>query len=201
MTESTFLGHLLTPELRNRIALRRELERRRDAWTHDTYYKGAGDLLIRHGKPYVGQVIPDEFLRWQGPPSNCYLNSLAAASGDPRLTYCEGIFSAGVGHYTSHAWCIYNGQVVDVTMPTRETDKYHQPLGPSQTSVPMLPPAYWGYWGVTFQHEYVRAVGNLPLLDRPAEDSIFASDGIDTKDDRTAWPVLEKHWYPNRTTL
>jgi hypothetical protein len=198
---STFLGGILTPAERNKMALQKELELRRRHWRHGTYYSGAGDLLLNHGRFYEGEIIPEAFRPLVGEQSQCYGNALLAAEADPRLTYCEGVFSTGFSHYTSHAWCVYNGHVVEMTLPTWEITQWKGKLGPGGVGVPYMPPDHWGYWGITFRTELVRAIGDTPLLDRPTGDAGWEAHGLDVKDDRTAWPILEKPYRAQRTTL
>lgn len=188
----------ISPAVRNRIAMQKELERRKAAWSHPTYYKGAGDLLLQHGECYEGRILPEEFRPLVGEPSSCFDNAAAAVTADPRLTYCEGVFSSGANHYTSHAWCIYQGRVLEVTLPTWEMDQHLNAVGPD-SSLPFLPIERWGYWGVRFNIQLVYAVADLPLLDRPAADAGWEAMGADTKDDRTAWPALEMPWSMSRT--
>jgi hypothetical protein len=193
-----FLGGILTPAQRNMMAMQKELELRRRHWKHKTYYSGAGDLLLRHGQFFEGRIIPDDFSPLVGEQSQCYGNELLAAETDSRMKYCEGVFSTGFNHYTSHAWCMSGGKVVEVTLPTWEITRWKGELGPGGVAVPYLPVDHWGYWGVCFTTELVRAIGDTPLLDRPTGDAGWEAHGVDVKDDRTAWPVLEKPYHYSR---
>jgi hypothetical protein len=201
---SALFDNMLPPAVRNRIAMEKELARRRDIWTHPTLYKGAGDLLLKHGEFYEGQQIPQEFEHLIGAEQQCFLNALHAAEADPRLTYCEGIWATGSGHFTTHAWCVYDRKVVEVTAPTEGVENYSIKLGPGQSTVKMLPVERWGYWGLRVAAPLVRQLCDLhelPILDRPSEDEKLSEDWLDCSDDRTAWPILEHPYSPTRTSI
>lgn len=181
------------------LALRRELERRRDEWSrHGYFYRGAGDLLLQHGRFFTGRELPDTWAHLQGEPNLCFGNALEAVRADPSLTYYEGVYSTGGGHFTTHGWCVGpDGGVVEVTFPT-------DPEVLEAALTPVLPPEHWGYWGVAFTLEladwhFHQPNHGLPMLDRSHRDSQSAPH-LDTSELHD-FPILKVPYDPARTGL
>lgn len=201
-----FLG-LPSPAQRQEKILRKALELRVKLWPHgDNFlYRGAGDLLLKHGKFYSGRALPDQYKPLKGEMNGCFDNALDATAADPSLRYCEGVYTTGAGHYTQHAWCLDpNGALLEMTYPTEPalialaTD-YH-------TGRPVLPPEHWAYWGAVFHPDYVREVriaqDGMNVLDRPVHDKLYAADeALDVGEPRTDWPLYHYPYSPDRRTL
>jgi hypothetical protein len=198
----TGLFDAISPAVRQRIAMQKELERRKAIWAFPgTYYKGSADLLLQHGQPYEGRVLPEEFRHLVGAEGQCFRNALLAAQRDPRVKYCEGIYSTGVNHFMSHAWCVYRGELLEVTLPTWEIGKYKAAIDRNGRTLPYLPAERWGYWGVCIDVNLVVALPeDPPILDRTdADQSSFQAEYLDFSDDRTTWPILEKPYIASRS--
>lgn len=200
---------VLKPSDGNRIAMQRDLERRRSLWVRPDYvYRGAGDLLLRHGQFYSGREVPGEYSQYVGGEGKCFLNALAAAEQDSSLRYCEGIYSPGAsGVYSTHAWCIApDGGVVELTYPTTEVQRFRDPRS-SDPSRPITPVETWGYWGVIVHVNYARHhrdTLSLPMLDRDrAEQEEHAERGGDPADVENVhdFPILKVPYDPDRRSL
>jgi hypothetical protein len=182
-------------------ALRRELESRRTRWAHTGYaYRGAGDIILRHGQFWAGRELPDEWAALQGAPNRCFINALTAVQqSGGRLRYVEGVYSTGQSHYTPHAWAIDNAGVVEVTYPTAPTPGALD----GHTYMPILPVVHWAYAGVVFSAELVQwhldRMG-LPMMDRPKADATDARPGVDMRELHD-WPILKVPYDPNRREL
>lgn len=202
MTEFNFRD-MLKPGDASRIALERELHRRRDAWDKPGFhYRGGGDFLLQHGHFYQGRELPEEFAHWRGPLNQCFMNALRAADSDPALSYCEGVYAVQ-NHYTPHAWCVdVEGQVVELTFPT-DPEELKISLD-YITNMSFQPPDYWGYWGVVFPElsfvrQHADALG-LPMMDRPTVDREYASGKLDLSDAED-FPLLRHPFDPQRKVL
>lgn len=201
-TRWSFLdGAVLTPEERQVTVIVKALQARRGAWPHEGfYYRGGADLLLQHGTFFSGRLLLPEYQEFRGEAGYCFNNAFAAVEQDSSLTYWEGVYSIGRGHYTPHAWaCDAEGRLLEFTMPTSQTDiengvEY-------QTGLPVLDLKHWGYWGCRFHIDYVRAERESGstyggLLDRPTQD---AGEGVpEWRDD---WPVLRYPYDPERRTI
>jgi hypothetical protein len=201
-----FGGSLLTPAQRQKNIIRKALELRVQFWAHgDNFvYRGAGDLLLRHGRFYSGRELPDQYKPLTGEMGRCFFNALEATTTDPHLHYCEGVYTTGSGHYTAHAWCLDpDGELLELTYPT-EPERIAGAID-FTTRQPVLSPKHWGYWGAVFHPDYVRAVmaaqDNMPVLDRPIHDALFDKAGLDSEEPRTDWPIYHYPYNPNRRTL
>lgn len=196
---------LLKPGDAAELMIRRELERRRDAWTHTGYaYRGAGDYILKHGHIYRGRPLPDEYAQHQGPQQACFWNALDAAKADPDLRYCEGVYSTGNGHPTPHAWCVGpDDLLVEVTFPTRD-GQWEDAF--DLKGMPIMPPDHHIYMGVIFRPElaawFLDTYGESCMFDRPGADSQVRST-LDTADYSQAhdWPILKVPYDPDRVTL
>lgn len=201
-----FGGALLTPQQRQEHVMRGALELRARFWAFgDNFvYRGAGDLLLKHGTFQSGRELPEKYQPLRGGPNECFRNSLAAVEADPSLRYVEGVYSTGGGHYTTHAWCIDpSGELLELTMPT-DADTLRIGLD-AVTMQPVRPLEHWGYWGIVFHPDYVRAVqeaqDHMNVLDRPPQDNAFAKFGIEGNEPRTDWPIYHYPYHPDRRTL
>lgn len=199
-----------TPATRNEHALKRELELRRKrepASGFGKVYRNGADLMLTHGEFYPGQLLPEQYHHLAGPLGQCYWNCAAAAEADPTLRYCEGIVASGGGRFLSHAWCLApDDGVLDLTWvdAVGHTD--------AQTHLPILPHEHWGYFGVIFQPELVRAHEEMPMLGRDiAAESIrgvrqqedgrwFSPSGLELTPPTTL-PLLDVKYDRARTTL
>lgn len=194
---------LIKPGEAAQMALRRELERRRQLWSGgaEYVYAGAGDMILRHGEFFPGAELPEQYASSAYQETQCFVNALAAAEQHPELRYFEGVYSMGNGHFTPHAWCVDpDGNVVEVTVPTTNLERYNDHRG-----LPMLPLQQWAYAGLEFSPAYVMAhleQHGLPMLDRPAADKQeYASLGLDMEDHDHDFPVLKVVYDPKRATL
>lgn len=198
-------GHAakLTPGAAARGALERELERRRDAWVDKPgyIYRGAGDMLLRHGSYYEGRVLPDQHLHLRGQEARCYANALEAVQADPTLRYVEGVYSTGASYYTTHAWAIEpDGSLLELTYPTRDLDGYIN----GHVGMAIMPPEHWAYWGVIVHPDYVQAhldALGLPMLDRGPEKTDPRAMAREVLPDLRDNPFLKVPYDPNRTSL
>jgi hypothetical protein len=210
-------GGLLKPGEAGVIALRRELERRRDTWPRSTFgsdaqppatyvYRGGADMCLRHGRSFKGRVCPEEYRDLVGPNGRCYANALAACQAHPELRYFEGYYSWGRGHFTSHGWAVApDDGVVELSIETWLLDEFHGPDGQS-----IMPAPTWTYWGVEFGAELVdwhlhddAGPHELPMLDRTRDD--FRDDrarsrGLDMTQSHD-FPILKVSYDPGRTQL
>lgn len=197
-------GAKLAPGAAAKAALERELQRRRDAWVgREGYvYRGAGDLLLRHGQYVPGRALPDEYAHLQGPVQACFDNALNAVLADPTLRYMEGVYATGTSYFTTHAWAVdQDGRLVEVTYPSRELEGYHH----GASRMPIMPPEHWAYWGVVLDIGYVREhheTLGAPLIDRGPEtsDPMVAARGIDVRQ-QDEYPLLKVPYDPHRTSL
>jgi hypothetical protein len=185
------------------LALRRELETRREKWErHGYFYRGAGDLLLQHGRFFTGRVLPDEYAHLRGPRALCFGNAMEAVQADPSLTYYEGVYSTGGGHFTTHGWCVApDGGVVELTYPTDPEE--HEEIV-AQTGGAILPAEHWGYWGVPFAIELVdwhfhQPNHGLPMIDRSHRDGDHAPH-LDVSELHD-FPILKVPYDPARTSL
>lgn len=195
-----------SPAARQELILRKALEMRRQRWPHSGfYYRGAGDLLLKHGKFYSGRELPEQYKHLTGPMQGCFMNAMLAAEANPSLRYCEGVYTTGGGHYTSHAWCLDPaGELLELTYPT-EPERIAHGLD-FHTKQPVLSPERWGYWGAVFHPEYARAVEDAyeghAILDRPVHDELFdGGAGLEAHEGRTEWPVFRYPYDPDRREL
>lgn len=201
---------VLKPGDGNRIAMERELERRRALWVRPGYvYRGAGDLLLRHGQFYGGREVPDEYKHLVGPESRCFGNALAAAEQDSSLRYCEGIYSPGAsGVFLTHGWCVApDGGLVELTYPTTEVHRYRDPRTELDLNRPLTPVETWGYWGVIVHANYARhheQAYSLPMLDRDQgeqEDNIRRGGDPADCENVHDFPILKVPYDPDRRSL
>jgi hypothetical protein len=194
---------LASPEKRQEAILRKVLEERRRQWTRPTYYLGAGDLLLRHGRFYTGRELPSAYQAMRGPTGRCFDNALAACRADPSLRYCEGVYGYGQGHYTPHAWAIdIRGELLELTVPT---DPAMIATGrDGETLQPMVQLERWGYWGVVIHPDYVEAQNNaddqVGVLDRPTYDETLGTDPEGTDERREHFPIYTYPYIPDRRT-
>lgn len=202
----SFLDGILKPGEGARLACQRELEARRDRWSQPGYYyRGAGDFLLQHGRPLSGRELPDRYAHLKGAENQCFWNALAAAEASDELSYCEGVYALGNGHFTHHAWCVDpNGLVVEVTFPTDAATLARAING--RTGLPYLPLEHWLYWGAVVHHEYVRALmerneGAGCVFDRSAADLHDIQENFGQTVDHTDYPLLRQPYDPNRRSL
>lgn len=175
-----FGGLLSDPGKANTIALRRELESRRDRWgmRPGDLYRGAGDYFLRHGTFFTGRPLPDAYVQHYGEPNQCFNNALLAAEANPDLRYFEGLY-ADHSSFTPHAWCVDpGGGMVELTWPTRE-DQGHGAYvaGGGIVGMPIGAPERIAYVGVELHPEFVRwfsdeEVGEFCIFDRPSYDKV-----------------------------
>jgi len=170
------------------------------------HYKGSVDLLLQHGCFYQGRELPATFAHLRGPFNRCYGNALAAAETDPRLRYCEGVYTTGFGHPASHAWCVGpDGGVVELTLGTTPDDLVV--MRSEETHMPFMHPRHWAYYGAIFDVAFVRAhldAGGLPLFDRSAAEldrSGRSGVGERFTTERADFPVLRVPYDPDRKDL
>lgn len=194
-------GGILKPGAGGELALRRELERRRDAWDRPGYhYRGAGDFLLKHGRFYGGRDLPDQYAHLMGETSACFDNASRAALHDPSLRYVEGVYSTGQSHFTPHAWCIdAEDKVVELTYPTTDRARYSS----GETGLPILDPERWGYWGVIFRPElsawHWETFQCLGMFDRPSADARYG-EAIDITELHD-FPILKVPYDAGRIAL
>ena len=203
MSDELKFSDLIKPGDAGQQALRRELERRRDIWDRPGYqYRGAGDLILRHGHFWGGRELPEKYTLHRGEESQCFANAMRAAETDPELRYVEGVFSNGSGHFTTHAWCIDPAnEVVELTVPTTDPDRYTD----ASTRMPYMPVVHWSYAGVAFSADLVRfhdiELGlGLPMIDRSRADAEVAGHLVDMTEVHD-WPILKVVYDPDRRTL
>jgi hypothetical protein len=185
----------------NTVALKRELELRRERWDRPGYfYRGVGDLMLQHGTFFVGRELPDRWMSHLGTPNECFLNALAAAQAEPDLRYFEGLYAAH-GNYTPHAWCVDpDGGVVEVTWPTHNIERYHDVNG-----IPLLPPDRIAYVGVELHPElvewFMETYQEACLFDRAQYDTDYGrAIGLDMEQDHD-FPILKVPYDKDRRTL
>jgi hypothetical protein len=216
----SFLGgalNQLSASDRVKASLIADLElRRKDARLAERFrayhYKGSVDLLLQHGRFYPGRALPEEFARYRGRPNGCYGNALEAAKADPRLRYCEGVYTTGFGSPRSHGWCIApDGGMLELTMPTAPEELTGRRA--EDTHLPFLSPDHWGYFGVIFDVAFVHAHWDdqnrgLPLFDRPPAEIDHsqrhdhnAQTGLDFTSEPSDFPVLKVPYDPNRKEI
>lgn len=198
---------LIQPGEAGLMAFRRELERRRDAWSRPGYfYRGGGDLLLQHGEQFHGRPIPDQYKHLQGQQGTCFRSALHGAQQDASLTYCEGYYAVGAMSFIPHAWCVTpGGEIVDLVV----TDDWVGNLN-SRSLLPIPPQERWSYWGVRFDTDLVTEhedVIGLGMLDRPAAEveevknnphaTLDPSDVMNFHD----WPILKVPYDAHRSTL
>lgn len=190
---------LLKPGDAAELMVKRELERRRDAWTPkpDYIYRGGGDYMLRHGRPYRGQALPDGYERME--ENQCFWNALQMARDNPNLRYVEGVYSTSNAHPTPHAWVIDpDDKVIEVTHVTRDLERYHDHRG-----MFLMPPEHWIYHGVVFPWEladwHYETVGEFCMFDRPAADAREWGDADFGQDHD--WPILKYPYNPTRVAL
>jgi hypothetical protein len=187
-------GLLGSPRDRVRDMLTRDLEFRRndprsaERWA-GFHYKGGADLVLQHGQFWSGRQLPVQYEERVGQPQRCFENALYACEADRTLTYCEGYVTSGFGEPLLHGWCVDDDGVVEVTMPTDAATLHHGRA--RRTHMSMLPPERWGYFGVQFTTELVRAHGDspnplsttttrsVPLLDRGLSEVALNGDETD----------------------
>lgn len=194
---------LIKPGEAAQMALRRELEVRRERWQGgaEYVYAGAGDMILRHGTFFPGRECPEQYASPSYLGEQCFVNALALVEQHPHLRYFEGVYSMGNGHFTPHAWGVdADGGVVEVTVPTTELENYQDHRG-----MRMLPLQQWAYAGLEFHPAYVMAhlrdLG-LPMMDRPrADKEEYGRLGLDMEDHDHGYPVLKAVYDPKRTTL
>src|SRR5215831_8910735 len=175
--DMTSFLNLGTPAERQEAALRKALELRRDLWDREGFaYRGAGDLLLQHGKFYTGRELPDQYKHLKGTPNQCFVNALEACKSDESLTYVEGVYTIGRSHWTPHAWCLDSaGELLEVTLPT-EPEVIGRGID-AGTGMKIMGLEHWSYWGAIFHPQYVEAVwalqdGHVGMLDRPSHDTL-----------------------------
>lgn len=205
MTDDIF--SLLKPGEGAQIALRADLEVRRETCEPQPgwLYRGAGDYLLKHGQFYTGRELPDQYAPQFGGINNCFENAVLAAGTDPSLRYVEGVYAA-YGGFTPHAWCIDpDGQVVELTWPTRPE---HGTDGAKDDFMGMglVAPERMAYCGVIFPVEFMvwfgETYGEWCLFDRPAidKDKRFTKH-LDMSQPDHGFPVLKVPYDPARTSL
>lgn len=199
---SGLFGGLLKPGDAAELMLKRELERRRDAWTLPGYaYRGAGDYLLQHGRIYRGRERPSQYER--GAPNECFWNAADAAEQYPELRYCEGVYTTSNSHPTPHAWCVdADDLVVELTFPTEPEAREN---GVDGKGMPLMPTEHWIYSGVIFRPELVRwheeVIGEVCMFDRPSADADSpGSRWLDVDQDHD-FPILKVPYDPDRTSL
>lgn len=182
------------------VAVKRELELRRDKWSRPGYhYRGGADFLLRHGQAWNGRVLPDSYDHLIGPEAQCFNNALAAAEADPSLRYVEGYYIAGgFGYAKNHAWVIdQDDQVVELTLETRDLEGATF-VG---SRLPPTPPDTWVYYGAVFDPRFVRSHADhlgLPMFDRPLDDILSGDPGTQNGHD---FPLLKVPFDPARRSL
>lgn len=204
---SELFGGLLKPGEAGVLALRRELERRRETWTKGApyVYRGGADLCLRFGQSFHGRVTPERYRHLTGTNGRCYVNALEACEQDPTLRYFEGYYTWGRGHFTSHGFCVDDEGVVELSVETWALDNFL-----SSTGAPIMPVETWTYWGVEFSPRLVRwhlddpaGPKELPMMDRAPTDStdpVSLMRGYDMTQSHD-FPVLQHPYKPGRERL
>ena len=187
------------------LALRRELEERVKNWDRPGYYyRGGGDLLLKHGTFYTGRELPDQYVHLFGEPNACFNNAMEVSLAHPELRYCEGVYAAH-GGFVPHAWCVApDGGILELTWPTREaqgTERFRDSL----MQMPLVAPERMAYCGVFFRPElilwFLDTYGEFCMLDRPEYDRTFAyKAGLDVSQCHD-WPILKVPYDPDRVSL
>lgn len=172
------LGTGAKPWWATEIALKLELESRRDRWTlrPGDLYRGGGDYFLRHGQFFHGRALPDKWASLMGPEGNCFENAARAALAHPELRYFEGVYG-DQGNFTPHGWCVdQDGEVVEVTYLTRDDQgRGDHVAGNNALGIRLGAPERIGYWGVELNPELViwfatEHDGGVCMFDRPAYD-------------------------------
>jgi hypothetical protein len=199
---------LIPPGEGAKMALKRELERRVQSgnWGPEYVYQGGSDLILRHGTFFTGREVPEQYQSPAFLPNQCFGNALAAAQQWPELRYFEGVYSTGASHFTPHAWCVdAEGLVVELTMPTRELERYHHP---DSMGGRLSTPDHWVYAGLEFDPAFVEAYMDeydLPMFDRPTADQKWAGEldvGQDgSRGEQEGFPILKMVYDPKRKDL
>jgi hypothetical protein len=197
----------IKPGQANITALRTELEFRRSEWNKPGYhYRGAGDFLLQHGRFWNGRQLPEQYLSSLNAnpegPTVCFANALLGAQTHAELTYVEGMYSTGHGHFTSHAWCMDpDGGIVELNLPTDPDSIKRMVAG--ESGMNFLPPQSWAYCGVPFPElkfvEWHDMRFGLPMFDRSKTDRNYA-DRLDVEESHD-WPILKVPFDPTRKEL
>lgn len=175
---SGFLDGVLKPGQGAEMAVKREMEARRQNWTRPGYhYRGVGDFLLQHGTFWTGREIPEQYKHLVGVMGSCYANALAAVQADSSLRYVEGVYAVIGRDFHGHAWCIdQNDQIVEVTAPTDPGTVAR--TNSAEDHIPFLPVERWGYYGCAFPLAYVEAhreryedTQGYPLFDLNPEEN------------------------------
>lgn len=183
-------GEIQKPGTANTIALRRELESRRDRWEMrpGDLYRGAGDYLLRHGTFFTGRALPDAYVQHYGAPNECFNNAMEAALANPDLRYFEGLY-ADHSSFTPHAWCVApDGGVVELTWPTRSEHGVEGGIaGANNLGMRIGAPERIAYVGVELHPEFVHwfafdEVGEFCFFDRPSYDKKPVDEGPQVHD-------------------
>jgi hypothetical protein len=197
------------PADRVRRALINDLElRRKDERAAARFfsyaYRGSADMILQHGRFFSGRAIPEKYVPLRGAPQNCFGNATLACEQDPELRYFLGVYTTGFGTPSLHAWAVApdNG-VVELTLPTLpdELAIAHS----ADLHMPFLAPEHWGYYGVQFRVELMRAylkmTDGFPPFDRSYAEVAerHSEDYADRPGDD--FPILKVPYDPNRTEL
>lgn len=196
----------MKPWTANEIALKLELQSRRDRWESRSgdLYRGGGDYMLRHGRFFHGRALPDAWAPLHGEANACFNNSMEAAMAHRELRYFEGVFGSQ-GNFTPHAWCVDQaGEVVELTWVTRPDQGLGEYVSGNNTLGMLVgAPERTGYWGVEFDPELIHwfayeHAGEFCMFDRPAYDAAsMVAGGMDGSQDHD----FEIYRYPYDPTM
>lgn len=196
----SLFGGILKPGDAAALAVQRELTHRRDRWEPRPggyLYRGGGDYMLRHGRAYRGQVLPNAYEPMA--QAACFWNAMQMARDNPDLRYVEGLYTTSSNRPTPHAWVIDpDDRVIEVTHVTTNLERYHDTKG-----MPIMPPEHWSYFGVIFRWELVQwhedTVGEMCMFDRPPGEQA-ENARLDVSQDHD-WPILKYPYDPDRIAL